>query len=118
MKTFLLRVLAAPFLALAALLGGIVTLVLGLLLTAAGLVAFLAFLATAFNVLGYAVTRDPNALTAALKTGAAFVAAFSLPVAFGGGMSAFTRRRLARKAVLGVARSPNLRLEVVRDARF
>lgn len=133
MKAVLFRLptlLAIPFIAVAVLVGGLIGLVLVAVAIAAGCVAFASFVLTAVNLGGFAATHDPNALTAALKTGLWFVLAFSVSGVFGAAGSAFLRRgrphksaRLAAAGPMGIAKAmpelpQTLRLELARDARF
>lgn len=109
--------LAAPFIALAMLLGGLLALVVGLVVLAASGVAAFAFCATVFNLIGFAITHDPNALRSAGITAFWFVVTFSVPVLLGGYTSRlFTGRRApAPDAAFEVP--PTLRLELARPDR-
>lgn len=114
MKRLLLRLpapVAAPFIALAVLIGGLLTALAVLMTVAAGAVAFFAFFATGFNLVGYFLLGDANALRAAAITGAAFVAAFSLPVMLGSRVSrAFRSTRHATRP----GTRPAIRIELAR----
>lgn len=99
--------IAAPFIAVLALLGGLLALVGLVIFLAAGLVMVVSFLGAAFCFAGFAFTGSTAALAAALKCGLWFVASFPIPF--------LTGYRLGR---FFFPPRPPLRLELERDARF
>lgn len=103
-------VVAAPILAVLALVGGLLAAVATLVVLACGAVSWLAFLATAFNLVGYLALGNISALKAAGITGLVFVAAFSVPILIGNYTSqAFRAARSRRRP---------LRVQLAQDAPF
>lgn len=90
--------IAAPLIGLAVLIGAFIGLLLTAVVMAAGLVSAVAGAVTLFNLAGFVLTGSAAAGAAALKTGAMFCVAFSVPILLGSTASRLWRGRKPRDA--------------------